>query len=84
MHILFLNIMDPIHDRQRAQEDMQRSQEFVDVFSKVVSGGKAGYKTVVEVKPITVKCKGCGIELHKEQKFCHECGTKNDVTEEKK
>ena len=74
--------MEEIYDRQRMQEDMQRSSEFVDVFSKVVSG-KSGYKTVVTVKPITIKCKGCGIELHQTQKFCHECGTKNEVTEKK-
>ena len=75
-------MVEEIYSRQQAQEDMQRSQEFVDIFSKVVSG-KAGYKTVVTVKPITIKCKGCGIELHKEQKFCHECGTKNKERGEK-
>ena len=70
-------MLDEIYNRQQAQEDMQRSGEFVDIFSKIVSG-KSGYKTVVTVKPITVKCKGCGIELHKTQKFCHECGKKNE------
>ncbi len=74
--------MDEIYDRQKAQEDMQRSDQFIDVFSKIVSG-KAGYKTVVQVKPITIKCNGCGIELHQTQKFCHECGTKNGVVEKK-
>ena len=62
--------MEEVYDRQKMQEDMQRSSEFVDVFSKVVSG-KSGYKTK--------KCKGCGIELHQTQRFCHECGTKNEV-----
>lgn len=75
--------MEDIHDRQKAQEDMQRSDEFVDLFSKIVSK-KAGYKTVVTVKPITSKCKSCGIELDQRQKFCHECGAKNEATEEKK
>ena len=75
--------MDEIYDRQRMQEEMQRSPEFVDVFSKIVSR-KSGYKTVVTVKPVIIKCKGCGIELHKTQKFCHECGTKNVIMEEKK
>ena len=75
--------MDDIHDRQKAQEDMQRSDEFVNLFSKIVSK-KAGYKTVVQVKQITNKCKGCGIELDQRQKFCHECGAKNEITEEKK
>ena len=67
--------MDDILSRQKAQEEMQRSQEFVDLFSKIVSK-KEGYKTVVPVKPITNKCKGCGLELDERQKFCHECGTK--------
>ena len=69
--------MEDIRERQKAQEDMQRSQDFVNIFSKVVSN-KAGYKTVVPVKPITLKCKGCGVELDSKQKFCHECGTKNE------
>ncbi len=69
--------MSEIYDRQKMQEELQRSDEFVDAFSKIVSG-KAGYKTVVDVKPITVKCSGCGINLDKKQKFCHECGTKNE------
>lgn len=73
-------MVEEIYSRQKEQEDMQRSQGFVDVFSKVVSG-KAGYKTVVTVKPVTIKCKGCGIDLHKTQKFCHECGAKNEVSE---
>ncbi|MEM3091695.1 MAG: hypothetical protein QXD05_01030 [Candidatus Pacearchaeota archaeon] len=70
--------MVEIYDRQKIQEEMQRSPEFVDVFSKIVSS-KAGYKTVVTVKPVTIKCKGCGTELHQTQKFCHECGTKNET-----
>lgn len=76
--------MDEIHSRQKIQEEMQRSQEFVDVFSKVVSGGKAGYKTVVPVKPITTKCKTCDATLGEKQKFCHECGAKNETQEQKK
>lgn len=75
--------MSEIYDRQKIQEEMQNSSEFADIFGKVVSK-KAGYKTVVQVKPITIKCKGCGIELHQTQKFCHECGTKNEIMEEKK
>jgi len=75
---------EEIHSRQKAQEEMQRSEEFVDLFSKIVSGNKAGYKTIVTVKPITSKCKGCGIVLEQRQKFCHECGTKNEPTEAEK
>ncbi|GIU68625.1 MAG: hypothetical protein KatS3mg001_475 [Candidatus Pacearchaeota archaeon] len=74
--------MDEIYERQKIQEELQRSPEFVDIFSRLVSG-KPGYKTVVQVKPLTVKCSGCGIELKKEQKFCHECGTKNPEAEKK-
>ena len=48
--------MGEIYDRQKKQEDLQNSPEFLDVFSKVVSG-KAGYKTVIEKKQIIFKCK---------------------------
>jgi hypothetical protein len=68
--------MGEIYDRQKIQEDLQRSDQFVDVFSKIVSG-KAGYRAVVEVKPITTKC-SCGTVLDERQKFCHECGAKNE------
>lgn len=68
--------MDDLYDRQKIQEDLQRSNDFTNVFSKIVSG-KAGYKTIVDVKPITSKCK-CGTVLDERQKFCHECGAKNE------
>ncbi len=69
--------MSEIYDRQKAQEDLQRSAGFTDVFSKIVSG-KAGYKTIIDVKSITTKCPGCGTVLDEKQKFCHECGAKNE------
>ena len=69
--------MAEVHDRQKSQEDLQRSDDFTNVFSKIVSG-KTGYKTVVDVKPITSKCPACGINLDEKQKFCHECGAKNE------
>jgi rRNA maturation endonuclease Nob1 len=69
--------MGEIYDRQKIQQDLQRSDEFLNVFSKVVSG-KAGYKAVIEMKPITAKCPGCSTVLDERQKFCHECGAKND------
>lgn len=69
--------MVEIYDRQKEQTDLQRSQGFADVFSKLVSG-KAGYKAVIEMKPITNKCSGCSTVLDERQKFCHECGAKNE------
>jgi uncharacterized OB-fold protein len=69
--------MSEIYDRQSGQEDLQRSEDFTNIFSKVVSG-KAGYKTIVDVKPIISKCPDCGTNLDERQKFCHECGTKNE------
>ena len=74
---------EELYSRQRMQEEIQRSDEFANLFGKIVSGGKSSYKTVVQVKPITIKCKGCGIELRKEQKFCHECGHKNEQVPKK-
>jgi len=74
---------EDFESRQKMQEEMQRSAGFVDIFSKIVSG-KAGYKTVVTVKNINVKCKGCGLELDSRQKFCHECGTKVELSAEEK
>jgi len=66
------------YNRQKIQEDLQRSDDFTNVFSKIVSG-KVGYKTIVDVKPITNKCPGCGAILDERQKFCHECGAKNEM-----
>lgn len=74
--------MAEIYDRQKMQEDIQRSDKFIDVFSKVVSG-KPSYRTHIEVKPITSKCKNCDTVLGETQKFCHECGTKNEIQEKK-
>jgi rRNA maturation endonuclease Nob1 len=46
-----------------------------DAFSKLVSGGKAGYKTVIERKKEPLKCQSCGTILEGNEKFCPECGT---------
>ena len=54
---------------------MQKSEAFRDAFSKVVSR-KAGYKTIIEKKPIIIKCKKCHTVIDGNQKFCHECGEK--------
>lgn len=47
-----------------------------DAFSRVVSGGKAGYKTVIERKKLPPKCEKCGRGGDPEQKFCPQCGGK--------
>ena len=70
--------MSEIYDRQKMQEEIQRSDVFSSTFAKIVSG-KSGYKTIVDVKPITTKCPYCGINLDERQKFCHECGAKNEM-----
>ena len=77
--------MEEIYDRQKMQEDIQRSDLFTSIFSKVVSG-KSNYvsPTTKEIKPITTKCPGCGTVLDEKQKFCHECGVKNEHYKEKK
>jgi len=54
--------MEEVYDRQKSQEELQRSDAFLNVFSKVVSG-KAGYRAVIEMKPITTKCPQCGTVL---------------------
>ena len=69
--------MEEVYDRQKMQEEIQRSDDFTSTFAKIVSG-KSGYKTIVDVKPITSKCPGCGTVLDERQKFCHECGAKNE------
>jgi uncharacterized OB-fold protein len=61
---------------QKRMDEIQSSDEFSDVFSKLVSGGRAGYKAVIEKKPIIIKCKNCQTILDPIEKFCHECGAK--------
>ncbi|MEK6945777.1 MAG: zinc ribbon domain-containing protein [Nanoarchaeota archaeon] len=65
--------MDPNFVQKRMNE-IQSNQGFVDAFSKIVSG-KAGYKAVIEKKPVIIKCTGCG-KILEEVKFCPDCGTK--------
>jgi len=54
-----------------------------DAFSKIVSGGKYGYKTVIERKVEPVKCSSCSKVLDGNEKFCPECGTKTSFPEKK-
>lgn len=52
------------------------SQDVVNAFSRLVSGGKAGYKTIIEKTKPTPKCISCGTTLLGDEKFCPECGAK--------
>lgn len=54
----------------------QDSDSIADAFGRIVSGGKAGYKTVIEKKKIPPKCQKCGRGGDTEQKFCSQCGGK--------
>ena len=76
--------MGEIYNRQKSQEDLQRSDEFAGIFSKIVSG-KAGYKTVIEKKKIPLNCRKCNLLLDSDSppKFCPECGTKVWIKPEK-
>ena len=47
-----------------------------DAYSKIVSGGKMGYKAVIERKKIPPKCVKCGRGGDVAQKFCPQCGGK--------
>ena len=57
-------------------QEIQKNDDVLDAFSKIVLGGKAGYKTVIEKKPIIIKCHSCQTVVDISQKFCHECGAK--------
>lgn len=54
----------------------QNDENIIDGFSKLVSGGKAGYKTIIEKTKPQPKCDSCGNILDGEEKFCPECGKK--------
>jgi hypothetical protein len=60
---------------QKKTAEMQDSPELEDLFSKLVSGGKAGYKTIIEKNKKLEKC-SCGKILYGDEKFCPECGCK--------
>ncbi len=70
--------MNDVHNRQREQEEMQKNDAVLDAFSLLVSGGRSGYKSVIEKKPILYFCRNCNNQIGKSQKFCDECGHKND------
>jgi len=54
----------------------QEAEAVEDAFSKVVSGGKLGYKSVIERKKPAPKCSKCGRGGEENQKFCSQCGGK--------
>ena len=58
--------------------NLQSVEAVEDAFSKLVSGGKAGYKTVIERKKEPLLCGNCKTPLSGEEKFCPECGTKTN------
>ncbi len=55
------------------------SESVAVAFSALVSGGKVGYRTVIERKKDIPKCGGCGKTLSGEEKFCPECGFKVEI-----
>tara|TARA_Y100000310_G_C20424913_1_gene688571 strand:+ start:442 stop:663 length:222 start_codon:yes stop_codon:yes gene_type:complete len=56
--------------------DFQNSEEVSDAFSALVSGGKPGYKTIIEKSPEAIQCPECTKNLTGEENYCPECGTK--------
>lgn len=56
--------------------DYQNPEAVEDAFSALVSGNKAGYKTVIERKKDLPKCSECNKVLSGEEKFCPNCGNK--------
>ena len=67
--------MSEIYDRQKMQDELQKNDAIAAAFGKLVSG-KAGYKAVIEKKPMVLRCKHCASVVDINQKFCHECGSK--------
>ena len=66
--------MDP-KELQKRMTELQDSEEVQDLFSKIVSGGKPGYKTIIEKDKPVEKCQKCSKILSGDEKFCPECGT---------
>ena len=55
---------------------LNESEAVVNAFSKLVSGGRSGYKTILEKTKPTPKCSACNTTLTGDEKFCPECGNK--------
>jgi len=62
----------------RDLRSLQENDKVADAFSKLVSGGKYGYKTVIEKKVVEKRCGGCHGKLEGNEKFCPNCGQKTE------
>jgi rRNA maturation endonuclease Nob1 len=60
----------------RDLRDQLDSEKVQAAFSALVSGGKFGYKTVIERKKDISRCAKCSKMLEGGEKFCPECGHK--------
>jgi hypothetical protein len=49
----------------------------LEIFGQLISGRK-GYMPVIERRVEVIYCKGCKRQMQEEEKFCPECGTKNE------
>ena len=58
--------------------DQMDNPAVLDALSKLVGGGKLGYKTIIEKKVDVKRCLSCGLVLTGDEKFCPECGTKTE------
>ena len=63
----------------RDLRSLQENDKVNDAFSRLVSGGKYGYKTVIEKKVIEKRCAGCHSKLEGNEKFCPNCGQKTEL-----
>lgn len=54
----------------------QDNPEIENAFAKLVSGGKPGYKTIIEKDKAPKVCPKCHSLLTGDEKFCPECGNK--------
>ena len=59
---------------QQRMGELQKSQDFSNTFSKLVSGGRYGYQTIIEKESVILKCKHCQAILDASQKFCMNAG----------
>jgi RNA polymerase subunit RPABC4/transcription elongation factor Spt4 len=60
-----------------SNRDLRKLQgdEIQDAFSKLVSGGKQGYKSILEKKE-PIFCSSCKTQIEGHEKFCPKCGSK--------